>query len=227
MTAEQFSPEQRILRVMRKVLASVVKDVTPQDGMNNPLTDRTIEDIRDIFGMISTREKDLLEAFGQAMGDRPLYPGDQPSAKVIPINLGSLNAARKKTAESANPLSQTPLFKDVDLVALETLLDGCPVYELQAGEVLLAAGEKNGDVYLVLNGHLQAELGSKDAPRTMTFEPKQTIGEISVLGESTMGAAIVAAEKSVVLAIHPDTMWAMMEIDAVLSRNILGLLAQR
>lgn len=226
MTAEQFSPEQRILRVMRKVLASVVKDVTPQDGMDNPLTDRTIEDIRDIFGMISTREKELLEAFGQATGDRPFYAGEKPGAKVIPISIGSLKDTRKK-AESTNPLSETPLFRDVNLDALDDLLDACAVYELKAGEVLLAAGEKNNLTYLVLNGRLQANLGTEEAPRIMAFEPRQTIGEISVLGESTMSAPVVAMGESVVLAIDPDTMWAMMEIDAVLARNILGLLAQR
>lgn len=226
MTAEQFSPEQRILRVMRKVLASVVKDVTPRDGMDNPLTDRTIEDIRDIFGMISSREKELLEAFGQAMGDRPFYPGEQPSAKVIPISVGSLKASRKKV-ESSNPLSETPLFKDVDLDAMNDLLDACPVYELKAGETLLGAGEKNSDTYLVLNGILQADLGTAGASRLMTFEPRQTIGEISVLGESTMSAPVVAKGDAVVLAISPDTMWAMMDIDPVLARNILGLLAHR
>lgn len=226
MTAEQFSPEQRILRVMRKVLASVVKDVTPQEGMDNPLTDRTIEDIRDIFGMISTREKELLEAFGQATGDRPFYPGEKPSAKVIPISVGSLKESRKK-AESDNPLSGTPLFSGVNLDAMEDLLDACPVYELKKGEALLAAGEKNNETYLVLNGRLQADLGTPDAPRIMTFEPRHTIGEISVLGESTMSAPVVATEEAVVLAINPDTMWAMMGIDAVLARNILSILAQR
>lgn len=226
MTAEQFSPEQRILRVMRKVLASVVKDVTPQDGMENPLTARTIEDIRDIFGMISAREKELLEVFGQATGDRPMYPGEKPSAKVIPISVGSLKASRKKI-DSSNPLAETPLFRDVDLDAMEDLLDACPVYELKAGEALLAAGEKNSDTYLVLNGILQADLGTADAPRLMTFEPRQTIGEISVLGESTMSAPVVAKGDAVVLAISPDTMWAMMDIDPALARNILGLLAHR
>lgn len=226
MTAEQFSPEQRILRVMRKVLASVVKDVTPQDGMENPLTARTIEDIRDIFGMISAREKELFEVFGQATGDRPMYPGEKPSAKVIPISVGSLKASRKKI-DSSNPLSETPLFRDVDLDAMEDLLDACPVYELKAGEALLAAGEKNSDTYLVLNGILQADLGTADAPRLMTFEPRQTIGEISVLGESTMSAPVVAKGDAVVLAISPDTMWAMMDIDPALARNILGLLAHR
>lgn len=226
MTAEQFSPEQRILRVMRKVLASVVKDVTPQEGMDNPLTDRTIEDIRDIFGMISTREKELLEAFGQATGDRPFYPGEKPSAKVIPISVGSLKESRKK-AESDNPLSGTPLFSGVNLDAMEDLLDACPVYELKKGEALLAAGEKNNETYLVLNGRLQADLGTPDAPRIMTFEPRHTIGEISVLGESTLSAPVVATEEAVVLAINPGTLWTMMEIDAVLARNILSILAQR
>lgn len=223
MNTEHFSSEQKILRVMRKVLASVVKDVTPQDGMDNPLTHNTIEEIRDIFGLISVREKELLETLGQMSNDRPHYPGDKPAAKVIPISVGSLKAS-KKPVESANPLSQTALFYGVDLDAIEPLLDECPLYELKAGETLLAAGEKNNHLFLVMNGSLKAEL---DGSRTMNFAVRQCIGEISALGESTMSAPVVAVEESLVLAIDPETLWAMIDADAVVARNILAMLAQR
>lgn len=223
MSVEHFSPEQKILRVMRKVLASVVKDVTPQDGMDNPLSARTIEEIRDIFGLISLREKELLESLGHVSAERPHYPGEQTSAKVIPINVATLGAARRKDA-SSNPLAATALFKGVDMAAVESMLDDCPVYELREGEVLLAAGEKNNTLYLVMGGKLEAEL---DGARTMQFAAGQCMGEISALGESTMSAPVVAVENSLLLAIDPDTLWAMMDADAVVARNILGLLAHR
>lgn len=223
MSTEHFSSEQKILRVMRKVLASVVKDVTPRDGLDNPLTDNTIEEIRDIFGLISVREKELLETLGQLSADRPRYPGDKPVAKVIPISVGSLKASRKQE-ESANPLAQTALFNGVDLNAVEPLLDDCPLYELKAGETLLAVGEKNSHLFLVMAGSLKAEL---DGARSMNFAAGQCIGEISALGESTMSAPVVAVAESLVLAIDPDTLWAMIAADAMLARNILAMLAHR
>jgi CRP-like cAMP-binding protein len=95
---------------------------------------------------------------------------------------------------------------------------------LKAGETLLAAGEKNNHLYLVMAGSLKAEL---EGARTMNFAAGQCIGEISALGESTMSAPVVAAEESLVLAIAPDTLWAMIAADAMVARNILAMLAHR
>ena len=44
---------------MRKTLASVVKDVTPLGGRPNPLTNSTIQEIKDCLGSITEREKEL------------------------------------------------------------------------------------------------------------------------------------------------------------------------
>lgn len=83
MDTEELSKEQRILRLMRKTLGNIVKDVTPLGGRTNPLSGDTIQDIRDCFALISEREKELAEKlnFDQA---RPYYSdGEQPNAKVI------------------------------------------------------------------------------------------------------------------------------------------------
>lgn len=85
MSTEELSKEQRILRLMRKTLGSVVKDVTPLGRRANPLSDNTIQDIKDCFALISEREKELAEAldFDQA---KPYYAdGETPNAKVISI----------------------------------------------------------------------------------------------------------------------------------------------
>lgn len=223
MTTEHFSPEQKILRVMRKVLGSIVKDVTPQEGMDNPLNEQTIEEIRDIFGLISMREKELLAEQGQRNSDRPHYPGDQPAAKVIPINVASLKASRKQ-AESAHPLSHAALFRDADMAALDELLDECVMHELKEGEILIPAGETSKTLYIVLGGRLKADL---DASRSINFAAGQCIGEISALGESTLASAIVATEASLLMAIEQDALWEMIAREALIARNILAMLAHR
>lgn len=83
MNTEELSKEQRILRLMRKTLGNVVRDVTPLGGRPNPLTSDTIQDIKDCFAVISEREKELAELldFDQA---RPYYQdGEQPNAQVL------------------------------------------------------------------------------------------------------------------------------------------------
>jgi hypothetical protein len=85
MDTEELSKEQRILRLMRKTLGNVVKDVTPLGGRSNPLTAGTIQDIKDCFGLISERERELAEALGFDQS-KPYYAdGELPNAKVISI----------------------------------------------------------------------------------------------------------------------------------------------
>lgn len=83
MNTEELSKEQRILSEMRKTLGSVVRDVTPLGGRPNPLTESTIQEIKDCFALISEREKELAGKlnFNQA---KPYYmDGEQPNTTVI------------------------------------------------------------------------------------------------------------------------------------------------
>ena len=75
--------EQRILVVMRKLLAQIVKDTTPGPGMRHPLNEQTIKDIRDCFGLISARERELSEQAGIENKDRPRYIDEPKTSTVI------------------------------------------------------------------------------------------------------------------------------------------------
>jgi hypothetical protein len=85
---DDSSKERQILMVMRKVLAAVIKDTTPPSrALKHPLTDRTIEDIRNCLGLIAARERELADAAGVAQ-ERPFFT-DDPAAqasRVVPIS---------------------------------------------------------------------------------------------------------------------------------------------
>lgn len=88
LAAKEMSVEQRILRAMRKTLASVVRDATPRPGTSGFLSDDTVEQIKACFELIATRERELADALGLAES-RPVYPDQEQPTKTVQI-------ARKK-----------------------------------------------------------------------------------------------------------------------------------
>jgi hypothetical protein len=78
--------ERDILRVMRGVLTQIIKDTTPAHrSMKHPLSDPTIEDIRNCLGLISARERELADLAGAAE-ERPYFADEKPAAEVVSIN---------------------------------------------------------------------------------------------------------------------------------------------
>lgn len=82
MPSDNTSKEQRILRVTRKVLANIVKDTATAHGMQHPLSDGTIQDIRELFELISVRERELALEAGVSGNEKPYYT-DEPQASTL------------------------------------------------------------------------------------------------------------------------------------------------
>ncbi len=70
---EELTTEERVLRAVKQVLTAVVKDTATPPGLKHPLTDKTIEDIRQCFGLISAREQELAIAHGRDTSARPRF----------------------------------------------------------------------------------------------------------------------------------------------------------
>ena len=84
--SDDSSKEREILMVMRKVLAQIVKDTTPEfKTMKHPLSPSTIEDIKQCFALIAARERELADAAG-AVRERPYYADEKPPAEVVPLH---------------------------------------------------------------------------------------------------------------------------------------------
>lgn len=85
MSKDESSKEREILMVMRKVLASVIKDTTPpQRGLKHPLSSATIEDLRMCLALIAARERELADAAGAAR-ERPHYTDDAQAVKRVSL----------------------------------------------------------------------------------------------------------------------------------------------
>jgi hypothetical protein len=69
----ELSMEERILRAVKRTLANVVRDTATPHGMRHPLSDATIEDLRQCLALISARERELAQAAGRDATARPRY----------------------------------------------------------------------------------------------------------------------------------------------------------
>ena len=82
MPSNDISKEERILRMVKKVLTDVAKDTTTQPGLKHPLSDQTIQGIRECLGLITSRESELQKEAGRESSSRPYYP-DQAQSNVV------------------------------------------------------------------------------------------------------------------------------------------------
>ena len=80
---ETQSIEQRILITMRQVLSTVIKEITPGQGMRHPLSKQTIEDVRQCFGLIAARERELNQLNGSVQPEKPEYKDEIKTTRDV------------------------------------------------------------------------------------------------------------------------------------------------
>lgn len=86
MGIEDLSKEQRILRVLRKVLANIVRETAPRPGVPRALSDDTVAEIRDLFGLITEREAELAREAGLDLGQRPHFADEPRTTQAVKIH---------------------------------------------------------------------------------------------------------------------------------------------
>jgi hypothetical protein len=88
MSDSEPSMEERILKAVKLTLAGVIKDTATPHGMRHPLSDGTIEDLRQCLALINARERELAQAAGRPFGEsRPLYADESARGdKVIRVH---------------------------------------------------------------------------------------------------------------------------------------------
>ena len=83
--SEEITKEQRVLRMMKKVLTDVARDTHVKPGFQHPLSDETIMGIRDCLMVISSRENEIAEDAGKPSADRPRFVDEPKTSHVVNI----------------------------------------------------------------------------------------------------------------------------------------------
>jgi len=99
MSDSDFSKEEQILQMMRRVLTDVAKDTYTKPGLKHPLSEDTIFSIRECLKLISAREAELAEAAGRPSQQRPRYIDEPPKSVVVQLDTTGL---KKKTNEPSD-----------------------------------------------------------------------------------------------------------------------------
>ena len=86
MSEQIFSKEQQILQAMKKVLTDVAKDTYTPAELKHPLSESTINSIRDCLALISSRESELAKEAGNESTMRPRYVDEPSSSVVVKLN---------------------------------------------------------------------------------------------------------------------------------------------
>jgi len=87
MNKENLTKEERILKAMKRVLTDVAKDTYTRPGHRHPLSDDTVNDIRNCLSLISAREAELNEEAGRPMNHRPRFADEPQSQVVVPLTI--------------------------------------------------------------------------------------------------------------------------------------------
>jgi len=71
--------ELKVLRAVKMVITNVIKDTTTEPGLKHPLSETTINDIRQCLALITSRENEI-----SPMTKRPRFT-DEPEKVVVSL----------------------------------------------------------------------------------------------------------------------------------------------
>src|SRR5512143_3675168 len=95
MSSHELSKEEQILRAVKRVLTEVIKDTATGPGMRQPLSDNTINGLRDCLMLISQREHELAEEAGRPNTLRPFFTDEPKKQDEVVVPITSISRQKK------------------------------------------------------------------------------------------------------------------------------------
>ena len=80
---EPPSQEERILRMIKRVLTDIAKDTSTPPVMKHPLSENTIQGIRECLALVAGRERELNESAGRKNSARPEFIDEPKKTQVL------------------------------------------------------------------------------------------------------------------------------------------------
>jgi hypothetical protein len=96
MSDADHSKEEKILSAVKRVLTEVIKDTATGPGMKHPLSENTLNGMRDCLVLISQREQELAELSGRSMEQRPHFKDETRQQGDVVVSIDSISRNKKK-----------------------------------------------------------------------------------------------------------------------------------
>jgi len=111
MQDETYNKEEKILRMLKRVLTDIAKDTSTPPGMKHPLSGDTIQSIRDCLGLITARETELAEESGRSSKARPEYVDEPKKTHIVTLHKPKTTPGKAEVDRVGNRRSKKP---DID-----------------------------------------------------------------------------------------------------------------
>jgi diguanylate cyclase (GGDEF)-like protein len=141
-------------------------------------------------------------------------------------------AARASRA-AIDPLSLRAQLAGLELLRgmgpelLDVVIARCPLLELTANATLLAAGQTNAEIFVVLHGSLNVYLDqTRDVP-VAVLRAGDTVGELSAIDKQPTSASVIAQEYSLLLSIDEAMFWHIVHASHSFAVRLMLKLAER
>ena len=156
----------------------------------------------------------------------------QPAVASFPLALPDgtcIREERRRNSERRRKpfIPELLLFRNIHDERLVRVLAGCPVRECAEGEVLLAPGQINHHIYLVLSGNLSVRIGADGSAPPLLIASGECVGELSIIDGKPVSAYVVAEHGCRVLEVSDVVFWSQIIALPGIARNLLRILSER
>lgn len=116
------------------------------------------------------------------------------------------------------------LFQEIDRDLFVPPLESCQRMIVQSNEVVIHPGQDNTVTYMVLEGKLSIHLEKLSNCPIRKVGVGETVGELSLLGETKATAFVLANRPTELLVIPRELMWDLIRKSAGIAQNLLFIL---
>jgi diguanylate cyclase (GGDEF)-like protein len=118
------------------------------------------------------------------------------------------------------------LFRQVNLVGLESLLHDCPSLKLREGAALIEPGQANHVLYLVLVGSLHVYESEPKGEPLAVIQKGECVGLMSLIDQQPCHVRIIAKQACHLLVIDEERFLALVNSSNAIARNVLSMVMQ-
>jgi hypothetical protein len=99
MKKETLTREERILQMMKRVLTDIAKDTHVTPGLKHPLSESTVQGIRECLTVITSREQELAQTAGRSMNMRPRFIDEPKNKVVVKLDIDAMKRGQKNKTD--------------------------------------------------------------------------------------------------------------------------------